>query len=160
MTNSEVPVPTAEECSNGGNKMSLEKAKRGLKRFGYIWVICGAFLAIIGVILLIGAKAATADAERAVNAPMFLHGGITNLILGLVGIDTGYRCFRAAKDSSKINTVCTIARIFILLAVLALVAGFVRGTLAANNVSSCIVSIVVNGILLYEAGVVKKGEAE
>ena len=138
--------------------MSLEKAKRGLKRFGYIWVICGGFLAIIGVILLIGAKAATADAERAINAPMFLHGGITNLVLGLVGVDSGYRCFRAAKDSSKINTVITIARIFILLAVLAIAAGLVRGTLAANYLSSCIASIVVNGLLLYEAHIVKKGD--
>ena len=137
--------------------MSLERAKSGLKRFGYVWVICGGILAVIGVILLIGAKAATADAERAVDAPVFLHGGITNLILGLVGVDSGSRCFRAAKDSSKINTVITIARIFILLAVLAIVAGFVRGTLAANSVSSCIASIVVNGLLLYEANIVKKG---
>ena len=137
--------------------MSLEKAKRGLKRFGYIWVICGGILAIIGVILLFGAKAANADAERAVNAPIFLHAGITNLVLGLVGVDTGYRCFKAVKDSSKINTVCTIARIFILLAVLAIVAGLVRGTLAANSLSSCIASIVVNGLLLYEANIIKKG---
>ncbi|MBR4575463.1 MAG: hypothetical protein IKO16_11185 [Lachnospiraceae bacterium] len=136
--------------------MSMERAKRGLKRFGYIWVICGGFLVIIGVILLLGAKAATADAERAINAPTLLHGGITNLVLGLVGIDSGYRCFRAVKDSSKIKSVCTIARIFILLAVLAIVAGLVRGTLAANSLSSCIASIVVNGVLLYEANIVKK----
>ncbi len=128
-----------------------------MKRFGYFWVICGGVLAVIGVILLFGAKAATADAERAVNAPMFLHGGITNLVLGLVGIDSGYRCFRAVKDSSKIKSVCTIARIFILLAVLAIVAGLVRGALAANSISSCIASIVVNGVLLYEANIVKKG---
>lgn len=137
--------------------MSLEKAKRVLKNYGYIWVICGAILAIIGVILLLGAKVATADAERAVNAPMLFHGGITNLILGLVGVDTGYWCFRAVKDSSKLKTVSTIARIFILLAVLAVVVGLVRGTLAANSISSCIASIAVNGILLYAANIVKKG---
>ena len=141
--------------------MSLEKAKRGLKRFGYIWIICGSVLAILGIVLLLGAKVAMADAARAENAPMFFHAGITNLILGLVGIDTGYRCFKAGKDGSKVKSVITIARIFIGLAVLSILAGFVRGTLAANSLSSCIVSIVVNSILLYEAHVVKKGnEAE
>lgn len=137
--------------------MSFEKAKRVLRNYGYIWVICGAFLAIIGVILLLGAKAATADAERAVNAPMLLHGGITNLILGLVGVDTGYWCFRAVKDSSRVKTVSTVAWIFILLAVLAMVAGLVRGTLAANSMSSCIASIAANGLMLYAANIVRKG---
>ena len=137
--------------------MSLEKAKRGLKRFGYIWIICGSVLAILGIVLLLGGKIAMADAARAENAPMFIHAGITNLILGLVGIDTGYRCFKAGKDGSKVKSVITIARIFIGLAVLSILAGFVRGTLAANSLSSCIASIVVNSILLYEAHVVKKG---
>ena len=137
--------------------MSLEKAKRGLKRFGYIWIICGSFLAIIGIVLLLGGKVAMADAARAENAQMFFHAGITNLILGLVGIDTGYRCFKAGKDGSKVKSVITIARIFIGLAVLSILAGFVRGTLAANSLSSCIASIVVNGLLLYEANIIKKG---
>ena len=88
---------------------------------------------------------------------MFFHAGITNLVLGLVGIDTGYRCFKAGKDGSKVKSVITIARIFIGLAILSILAGFARGTLAANSISSCIASIAVNGILLYEAHIVKKG---
>ena len=137
--------------------MSLERAKSGLKRFGYVWVICGGFLAIMGILLLIGGKAAAADASRAENAASFIHAGITNLVLGLIGVDTGYRCFRASKDSSKIGTVCTVARIFIGLAILAILVGFVRHTLAASSVASCLATIVVNAILLYEAHIVKKG---
>lgn len=138
--------------------MSVEKAKIVLKRYGYIWVICGGFLAVIGGILLFSSKVAAADATRAANAPMFLHAGITNLVLGLIGVDTGYRCFCAAKDSSKVKTVRNIALIFIALAVIALVVGGVRGTLAANTVSSCIASIIVNCILLYVTNVAGKGE--
>ena len=137
--------------------MDLERAKKGIKRFGYIWVICGGFLAIMGIALLLGAKVASADVARAENASKFLHAGITNLLLGLVGVDTGCRCFRAVKDSSKINTVRRIAIILIGLAVIAIISGLVRGTLAANSVSSCLSSIVVNGLLLYETNIVKKG---
>ena len=141
--------------------MSLERAKKILKRFGYIWVICGSFLAIIGIILLIGGKAAQADVSRAENASKFLHAGITNLILGLVGIDSGYRCFRAVKDSSKIKTVHNIAFIGMGLAIIAILGGIVKGTLAANSLSSCIAVIVVNVLLLYVAHVVKtKSESE
>ena len=137
--------------------MSLERAKRGLSRFGYIWMILGGLLAVIGIILLIGGKSAAADVARAENASKFFHAGITNIVLGLIGVDTGYRCFKATKDSKKVKDVITIARIFILLAVLAMLVGFVRGTLAASTVSSCIVTIVVSGLLLYVASIVKKG---
>ena len=137
--------------------MTVEKAKRGLKRFGYIWVICGAFFAIIGIVLIAGGYIASSDAERAVNSPGFYHAGITNLIIGLIGIDSGYRCFKAVKDSSKINTVRNIAVIGIGLAVLAIIAGCVRGVLSPNNLSSCIVAIVISGLLLYEVMVIKKG---
>lgn len=137
--------------------MTVENAKSGLKRFGYIWVICGGILAIIGIALLIGGYVASSDAERAVNAPGLYHAGITNLILGIIGIDSGYRCFKAVKDTSKINTVRNIAIIGIGLAVIAIVAGCIRGVLAANNLSSCIVAIVIFGLLLYEVMVIKKG---
>jgi hypothetical protein len=48
--------------------------------------------------------------------------------------------------------VITIARIFIGLAVLSILAGFVRGTLAANSLSSCIASIAVSSKLTVKRG--------
>ena len=137
--------------------MSFERAKRGLGRFGYIWVILGGILAVIGIILLIMGKVNSGDAADTVTVSMLYHAGITDLVLGLIGLDTGYRCFKATKDLKKVKDVITIARIFILLAILAMLAGFVRGTLAANTVSSCITTIIVNGFMLYIAYVVKKG---
>ena len=141
--------------------MDFEKAKKGLKRFGLIWVICGAFLLIIGIIMIIGGRAAAADAERAVDAAKFTHAGITNIILGLIGLDSGYRCFKAVKDPKKLKDVHTIAVIFIGFAILGLLVGYMRSTLSASYVSTCIVSIVISGLLLYETIIAKKGfEAE
>lgn len=141
--------------------MSLERAKKGIKRFGYIWVIVGAIVLVLGVILILGGRVAAADVEKAENAARFTYSGIVNVILGLVGIDAGYRCFKAVKDSKKLRDVKTIASIGIGLAILAILGGFVKGTLAPQNLSTCIASIVVNGLLYYETHVVKKGlEAE
>ncbi|MBO4374331.1 MAG: hypothetical protein J5829_04410 [Lachnospiraceae bacterium] len=137
--------------------MSLEKARKVLKRFGFIWVIFGGLIAVLGIVLLIGSRAAAADASRAANAPVFLQAGIKHLVLGIVGIDAGIYCFKALKDPAKLKTVRNIAAILIGLAVLALVSGYVQGTLAANQTSSYIASAAVNALLLYVVGVVRKG---
>ena len=137
--------------------MSFERAKRGLKTVGIIWIIIGCLLTIVGILLLIGSRTAAADAATAQDASRFLHGAISNLILGIVGLDAGYYCFKASKDSSKAKTVRNIAVLGLILAVLVFVIGLMKGTLAANNVASIIASTIVNCILLYEAHIVIKG---
>ena len=141
-------------------KMDLEKATKVLKRFGWIWVILGSFMAVIGIVLLIGSQVAAADAERAVNAPMFLNAGIINLVAGIVEIDAGYYCFKAVNDKSKLKTVRNIAVICIAFSVITFISSSVRGTLAAHTVSSCLATAAVNVILLYAVNSVKKGSEE
>ena len=120
--------------------MSLKTSKRILKIFGIFDIICGIFLIILGVMVLVGAS--QLSPEEIASDPS-LSAGVSGMailfILGLLSLLEGIFSIRGAKDAAKIMP----AWIFAIIGVIAAVVGLFTGGSLGGSIFSLIVNIVI-----------------
>lgn len=120
--------------------MSLKTSKRILKIFGIFDIICGIFLIILGIIVLVGAS--QLSPEEIASDPS-LSAGVSGMailfILGLLSLLEGIFSIRGAKDAAKIMP----AWIFAIIGVIAAVVGLFTGGSMGGSIFSLIVNIVI-----------------
>ena len=120
--------------------MSLKTSKRILKIFGIFDIICGIFLIILGVMVLVGAS--QLNPEEIASDPS-LSAGVSGMailfILGLLSLLEGIFSIRGAKDAAKIMP----AWIFAIIGVIAAVVGLFTGGSLGGSIFSLIVNIVI-----------------
>ena len=129
--------------------MSLKTSKRILKIFGIFDIICGIFLIILGVMVLVGAS--QLSPEEIASDPS-LSAGLSVMaiffILGLLSLLEGIFSIRGAKDAAKIMP----AWIFAIIGVIAAVVGLFTG----GSLGGSIVSLIVNIVIFIAANKIKK----
>jgi membrane associated rhomboid family serine protease len=129
--------------------MSLKTSKRILKIFGIFDIICGIFLIILGVMVLVGAS--QLSPEEIASDPS-LSAGVSGMaiffILGLLSLLEGIFSIRGAKDAAKIMP----AWIFAIIGVIAAVVGLFTG----GSLGGSIVSLIVNIVIFIAANKIKK----
>lgn len=129
--------------------MSLKTSKRILKIFGIFDIICGIFLIILGVIVLVGAS--QLSPEEIASDPS-LSAGVSGMaiffILGLLSLLEGIFSIRGAKDAAKIMP----AWIFAIIGVIAAVVGLFTG----GSMGGSIFSLIVNIVIFIAANKIKK----
>ena len=129
--------------------MSLKTSKRILKIFGIFDIICGIFLIILGVMVLVGAS--QLSPEEIASDPS-LSAGVSGMaiffILGLLSLLEGIFSIRGAKDAAKIMP----AWIFAIIGVIAAVVGLFTG----GSLGGSIVSLIVNIVIFVAANKIKK----
>ena len=129
--------------------MSLKTSKRILKIFGIFDIICGIFLIILGVMVLVGAS--QLSPEEIASDPS-LSAGVSGMailfILGLLSLLEGIFSIRGAKDAAKIMP----AWIFAIIGVIAAVVGLFTG----GSLGGSIFSLIVNIVIFIAANKIKK----
>ena len=129
--------------------MSLKTSKRILKIFGIFDIICGIFLIILGVMVLVGAS--QLSPEEIASDPS-LSAGVSGMaiffILGLLSLIEGIFSIRGAKDAAKIMP----AWIFAIIGVIAAVVGLFTG----GSLGGSIFSLIVNIVIFVAANKIKK----
>ena len=129
--------------------MSLKTSKRILKIFGIFDIICGIFLIILGVMVLVGAS--QLSPEEIASDPS-LSAGVSGMaiffILGLLSLIEGIFSIRGAKDAAKIMP----AWIFAIIGVIAAVVGLFTG----GSLGGSIFSLIVNIVIFIAANKIKK----
>ena len=129
--------------------MSLKTSKRILKIFGIFDIICGIFLIILGVMVLVGAS--QLSPEEIASDPS-LSAGVSGMaiffILGLLSLLEGIFSIRGAKDAAKIMP----AWIFAIIGVIAAVVGLFTG----GSLGGSIVSLIVNIVIFIAANKIRK----
>ena len=129
--------------------MSLKTSKRILKIFGIFDIICGIFLIILGVMVLVGAS--QLNPEEIASDPS-LSAGVSGMailfILGLLSLLEGIFSIRGAKDAAKIMP----AWIFAIIGVIAAVVGLFTG----GSLGGSIFSLIVNIVIFIAANKIKK----
>ena len=129
--------------------MSLKTSKRILKIFGIFDIICGVFLIILGVVVLVGAS--QLSPEEIASDPS-LSAGVSGMailfILGLLSLLEGIFSIRGAKDAAKIMP----AWIFAIIGVIAAVVGLFTG----GSLGGSIFSLIVNIVIFIAANKIKK----
>ena len=120
--------------------MSLKTSKRILKIFGIFDIICGIFLIILGVMVLVGAS--QLSPEEIASDPS-LSAGVSGMailfILGLLSLLEGIFSIRGAKDAAKIMP----AWIFALIGLIGAIVGLFMGGSMGGSIASLIVNIVI-----------------
>ena len=129
--------------------MSLKTSKRILKIFGIFDIICGIFLIILGVMVLVGAS--QLSPEEIASDPS-LSVGVSGMaiffILGLLSLLEGIFSLRGAKNAAKIMP----AWIFAIIGVIAAVVGLFTG----GSLGGSIVSLIVNIVIFIAANKIRK----
>ena len=129
--------------------MSLKTSKRILKIFGIFDIICGIFLIILGVMVLVGAS--QLSPEEIASDPS-LSVGVSGMaiffILGLLSLLEGIFSLRGAKNAAKIMP----AWIFAIIGVIAAVVGLFTG----GSLGGSIFSLIVNIVIFIAANKIKK----
>lgn len=120
--------------------MSLRTSKLILKIFGIFDIICGVFLIILGVVVLVGASQLSPE-EIAADPSLSL--GVSGMaiffVLGLIALLEGIFSLRGAKNASKIMP----AWIFAIIGVIAAVIGLFTGGSLGGSITSLIINIVI-----------------
>ena len=120
-----------------------------MKIFGIFDIICGIFLIILGVMVLVGAS--QLSPEEIASDPS-LSAGVSGMaiffILGLLSLLEGIFSIRGAKDAAKIMP----AWIFAIIGVIAAVVGLFTG----GSLGGSIVSLIVNIVIFIAANKIKK----
>jgi len=120
-----------------------------LKIFGIFDIICGIFLIILGVIVLVGAS--QLSPEEIASDPS-LSVGVSGMaiffILGLLSLLEGIFSLRGAKNAAKIMP----AWIFAIIGVITAVVGLFTG----GSLGGSIVSLIVNIVIFIAANKIKK----
>ena len=129
--------------------MSLKTSKRILKIFGIFDIICGIFLIILGVMVLVGAS--QLSPEEIASDPS-LSAGVSGMailfILGLLSLLEGIISLRGAKNAAKIMP----AWIFAIIGVITAVVGLFTG----GSLGGSIFSLIVNIVIFIAANKIKK----
>ena len=111
-----------------------------MKIFGIFDIICGIFLIILGVMVLVGAS--QLSPEEIASDPS-LSAGVSGMailfILGLLSLLEGIFSLRGAKNAAKIMP----AWIFAIIGVIAAVVGLFTGGSLGGSIFSLIVTIVI-----------------
>ena len=120
-----------------------------MKIFGIFDIICGIFLIILGVIVLVGAS--QLSPEEIASDPS-LSVGVSGMaiffILGLLSLLEGIFSLRGAKNAAKIMP----AWIFAIIGVITAVVGLFTG----GSLGGSIVSLIVNIVIFIAANKIKK----
>ncbi len=120
-----------------------------MKIFGIFDIICGIFLIILGVIVLVGAS--QLSPEEIASDPS-LSAGVSGMaiffILGLLSLLEGIFTLRGAKNAAKIMP----AWIFAIIGVITAVVGLFTG----GSLGGSIVSLIVNIVIFIAASKIRK----
>lgn len=120
-----------------------------MKIFGIFDIICGIFLIILGIIVLVGAS--QLSPEEIASDPS-LSVGVSGMaiffILGLLSLLEGIFSLRGAKNAAKIMP----AWIFAIIGVITAVVGLFTG----GSLGGSIVSLIVNIVIFIAANKIKK----
>ena len=120
-----------------------------MKIFGIFDIICGIFLIILGVIVLVGASQLS---QEEIASDPSLSVGVSGMaiffILGLLSLLEGIFSLRGAKNAAKIMP----AWIFAIIGVIAAVVGLFTG----GSLGGSIVSLIVNIVIFIAANKIKK----